>query len=335
MANSKNLAQLGLPLHACTCTRKCKRLASTEAQNLCRQDADILGIFYIDHNFGQDGRDDKKTLLLLHGFPSSSYDFAGAFWQGLTTHYSRIIALDLLGYGFSDKPRSRSEKYSIMTEADITEGLLQYLAVEQAHILAHDIGDTVAQELLARFNDRAMGASTGLSPSSPLNILSLCFLNGGLFPEQHRASTTQKILNNNVIGPIVSSVSTYSMFARSFSSTFGPNTQPSRAFLQDTYTSLQLNGGKLILPQLLKYMAERRANRSRWVGAIVHSKCKVGLINGPADPISGKHAAERYKELVSKPWVYMLDYHIGHYPHVEAPQAVLEGYQQFLDHIKN
>ena len=273
-------------------------------------------------------------MLLLHGFPSSSYDFAGAFWEGLTAHYSRIIALDLLGYGFSDKPRSHSEKYSIMTEADVTEGLLQYLAVEQVHILAHDIGDTVAQELLARFNDSTMGASTGLSQSS-LNILSLCFLNGCLFPEQHRASTTQKILNNNVIGPIVSSVSTYNMFARSISSTFGPSTQPSEAFLRDTYTSLQFNGGKLILPLLLKYMAERRANRSRWVGAAVHSKCQIGLINGPADPISGKHAAERYKELVSKPWVYILEDHVGHYPHVEAPQAVLAGYQQFLDHINN
>lgn len=272
-------------------------------------------------------------MLLLHGFPSSSYDFAGAFWQGLTTHYGRIITLDLLGYGFSDKPRSQSEKYSIMTEADITEGLLQYLAVQPVHILAHDIGDTVAQELLARFNDRTVGASTGLSHSSSLNILSLCFLNGGLFPEQHRASTTQKILNNNVIGPIVSSVSTYGMFARSFSSTFGPSTQPSKAFLRDTYTSLHFNGGKLILHQLLKYMAERRANRSRWVDAILHSKCRVGLINGPADPISGQHAAERYRELVPNPWVYMLEDHIGHYPHVEAPQAVLKGYQQFLDHI--
>ena len=249
------------------------------------------------------------------------------------THYTRIIALDLLGYGFSDKPRSRSEEYSIMTEADITEGLLQYLAVGQVNILAHDIGDTVAQELLARFNERTAGISTGLSHPNAINILSLCFLNGGLFPEQHRASITQKLLNNNVIGPIVSSVSSYSMFVRSFSSVFGPRSQPSSAFLRDTYTSLQFNGGKLILPNLLNYMAERRANRSRWVGAIVNSKCQVGLINGPADPISGRHAAERYVELVSKPWVYMLEDHIGHYPHVEAPQAVLKGYKEFIDHI--
>lgn len=222
-----------------------------------------------------------------------------------------------------------------MTEADITEGLLKYLAIEQVHILAHDIGDTVAQELLARFNDRAAGGSSGLSSPSSLNTLSLCFLNGGLFPEQHRPSTTQKLLNNDAIGSIVSSVSSYSMFARSLAPVFGPKTQPSSTFLQDTYASLQFNGGKLILPRLLKYMAERRANRNRWVGAVVTSKCKVGLINGPADPISGIHAAERYRELVPKPWVYMLEDHIGHYPHVEAPQAVLKGYREFLKHISN
>lgn len=247
------------------------------------------------------------------------------------SQYSRIITLDLLGYGFSDKPRSPSENYSIMTEADVTEGLLQHLAIEQVHILAHDIGDTVAQELLARFNGRAAHGSAGVrNPFSP-NISSICFLNGGLFPEQHRPSTTQKLLNNDVIGSILSSVSSYSMFARSLTPVFGPKTQPSSTFLRDTYASLQFNGGKLILPRLLKYMAERRANRDRWVGALVNSRCKIGLINGPADPISGIHAAERYRELVPKPWVYMLEDQIGHYPHVEAPQAVLQGYREFCN----
>jgi len=300
---------------------------------LCRQDASTVGIFYIDDKASK-GVTDKNTLLLLHGFPSTSYDFAGAFWEGLKSDYKRIIILDFLGYGFSDKPRTASEKYSLMVEADIVEGLLQHLDVQEVHILAHDVGDTVAQEMLARFNDRSMGLSHGLCHPSPLKILSLCFLNGGLFPEQHRASFTQKLLNNDWAGPIVSSMSTYGMFAGTFASVFGPKTQPNINFLQDTYALLKINGGKLILPQLLKYMAERRANRERWVGALINSTCQIGLINGPADPISGKHAAERYKELVPQPWVYMLDAHIGHYPHVEAPKAVLKGYKQFCEHVR-
>lgn len=299
----------------------------------CRQDATSAGIFYIDDRDSK-GVTDTKTLLLLHGFPSASYDFAGTFWESLKSDYKRIIVLDFLGYGFSDKPRTASEKYSIMVEADIVEGLLQYLDVKQVHILAHDIGDTVAQEMLARFNDRTMGLSTGLSHPSPLKILSLCFLNGGLFPEQHRASFTQKLLNNDFAGPIVSSLSSFSMFAGSFASVFGPNTQPTKSFLHDTYALLDISGGKLILPKLLKYMAERRANRDRWVGALTNSKCQIGLINGPADPISGRHAAQRYEELVPKPWVYMLEDHIGHYPHVEAPHSVLEGYRAFCQHVK-
>lgn len=300
----------------------------------CRPDSTTAGVFYIDDNSIKEGKAGEKTLLLLHGFPSSSYDFAGTFWDGLKHHYGRILVLDLLGYGFSDKPRTAAEKYSVMTKADITEGLLHYLEIRKVHILAHDIGDTVAQEMLARFNDRTAGLSSELSYPSSLKILSLCFLNGGLFPEQHRASITQKLLNNDVVGPIVSSVSTYGMFVKSFAPVFGPKTQPSQGFLKDTYASLQFNGGKLILPRLLKYMAERRANRDRWVGALLDSRCQIGLINGPADPISGGHAAERYKELVPKPWVYMLEEHIGHYPHVEAPQAVLKGYTEFCQHLK-
>ncbi len=33
---------------------------------------------------------------MLHGFPSTSYDFAGAFWEGLKSEYKRIIVLDFL-----------------------------------------------------------------------------------------------------------------------------------------------------------------------------------------------------------------------------------------------
>ena len=80
-------------------------------------------------------------------------------------------------------------------------------------------------------------------------------------------------------------------------------------------------------------MAERRAQRERWVGGLINSQCAIGLINGPADPISGRHAAERYKELVPHPWVYILEDHIGHYPHVEAPQAVLAAYDKFWKHV--
>ncbi len=67
------------------------------------------------------------------------------------------------GFGFSDKPRGLDPTpYSIFTYADVAESLLEHLDVAAVHVLAHDIGDTVAQELMARHISRqAEGGLTG------------------------------------------------------------------------------------------------------------------------------------------------------------------------------
>jgi pimeloyl-ACP methyl ester carboxylesterase len=121
----------------------------------------------------------KPWLLLIHGYPTSSWDW-NFVWADLAAHF-RIAAMDMLGFGLSEKPRGHV--YSIFTQADFQEALLEHLGVSEAHILAHDYGDTVAQELLARHNEGALSFS----------IKSIIFLNGGLFPEQHRARPIQKL----------------------------------------------------------------------------------------------------------------------------------------------
>ncbi|NWZ36332.1 MEST protein, partial [Brachypodius atriceps] len=105
-----------------------------------------LNIFYRDSS-GAVGSSD--VVVLLHGFPTSSYDWS-KIWEGLTQRFHRVIALDFLGFGFSDKPRPHG--YSIFEQATIVEGLLRHLGLRQRRInlLSHDYGDTVAQELLHR-----------------------------------------------------------------------------------------------------------------------------------------------------------------------------------------
>jgi len=122
----------------------------------------------------------KDTILLIHGFPTSSWDWA-KIWPALSADY-RLIAMDMLGFGFSDKPDPH--QYSIHEQADIVEDIVQQLGLKQFHVLAHDYGDTVAQELLARQKE---GTGSG-------KWTSICFLNGGLFPETHQALLIQKLL---------------------------------------------------------------------------------------------------------------------------------------------
>lgn len=103
----------------------------------------VLGhsIFVVD-----EGDSSLPTIVLLHGFPTSSWDWQ-PIWSELAKNY-RLIALDMLGFGFSDKPNSRT--YTIHLQADIVEALVEIKGLKSFHLLAHDYGDTVAQELLAR-----------------------------------------------------------------------------------------------------------------------------------------------------------------------------------------
>ncbi len=271
-------------------------------------------IFYIDEGAGE-------RLLCIHGFPTSSWDWQYT-WQPLINKY-RVIAPDMLGFGFSDKPRSYP--YSIHDQADLHEALMQKLDIKAAHIIAHDYGDTVAQELLARHNKREAKGQ------NPFKIQSLVLLNGGIFPEMHHARPIQKLLESP-LGFLASNFYGEEKFRESFSNVFGTQTKPNLEELTHFWNIMRYQKGNLILHKLIHYMADRRKHRDRWVNALIETKVPLRLINGPEDPVSGRHAAERYQQLIPESDVVLLD-KIGHYPHTEAPEQFLEAYFEFREKL--
>lgn len=250
--------------------------------------------------------------MCLHGFPTSSWDFA-PLWPELTARFD-VIAPDLVGLGRSDKA---ARPITVGLQADVVLGLLEAEGVTEAHLFVHDLGDTVAQELLAR---QAEGAS-------PVRWRSCLLLNGGLFPETHRPRLIQRLLASPV-GPVVAWFSTERTFRRNLAATFGPHTQPDEAFLAGGWTLLAADGGRAALPWLIRYMHERRTHRARWVGVLERPVVPTRFVNGALDPVSGRHAAERYRALVPDADVVLLE-QLGHYPHVEDPPAVLAAFLDF------
>lgn len=262
-----------------------------------------------------EGDPGQETILLIHGFPTSSWDWHPV-WSSLRERY-RLVAMDMLGFGFSDKPSAH--RYSIHEQADLVEGLVRALGLERFHVLAHDYGDTVAQELLARQN-----AGQGVG-----QWLSVCFLNGGLFPETHRALLTQKLLLSP-LGWLFNKLSGKRSFDRAFSRVFGPDTKPSAQELDDFWSLVTYNNGRHIFHNLITYMNDRKRHRERWVDAIRRSRVPVAMINGSVDPVSGAHMVARFEELdLPLAWLEQLE-SIGHYPQVEAPGAVSDSYLKFL-----
>ena len=267
--------------------------------------------------FYQDSEEGDQVLLCIHGFPTASWDWNG-LWPELTKGF-RVVTLDMIGFGLSAKPKDYN--YSILDQADLCESFLKHLNISSFHILAHDYGDTVAQELLARHEERK------INQVNVLEILSICLLNGGLFPESHKPRPIQKLLNSPV-GSIISHLLNESAFNKSFSAVFGKETKPSPEELSEFWQLIDHEKGQYISHKIIRYINERKQYRERWVMPLQKTSVPVRLINGVDDPISGIHMAERYMEIIPNPDVVLLD-NVAHYPQVEAPERVFAAFTEF------
>ncbi|KAJ8269182.1 hypothetical protein COCON_G00117890 [Conger conger] len=277
-------------------------------------------IFYKD-SAGAVGSTD--VVILLHGFPTSSYDWY-KIWEPLSQRFNRVIALDYLGFGFSDKPRHH--RYSIFEQASIVEALVSHLGLrhQRVNLLAHDYGDTVALELLYRRDNNRTGH---------LTINSLCLSNGGLFPETTYPRFLQKLLKDSgFLSSVFTRLINFMLFSRGIGEVFGPYTQPTEAELWDMWIGIRFNDGNLVMDSILQYINQRLKHRERWVGTLTSTFIPLHMIYGPLDPVNPHPQFIRlYQKLVKRSTVSVLDEHISHYPQLEDPTGFLNSYLNFIN----
>lgn len=279
-------------------------------------------IFYMDVK----GRGSQGTVVCLHGFPTFSWDWSKVL-PGLEKDFNRVVLLDFLGYGFSNKPAAHS--YTIGEQADIVEKLAQTLSVQQAHLLSHDYGDTVALELLARHN---AASESGSSKPASLSVQSLTMLNGGVFPETNNPRPMQKLLLVPVIGPILSRLTFFQLFKFGFGEIFGDK-KPADEEYEDFYAGLRHKDGHHVTPNLLQYIPERSQFKDRWVGALTSTKVPVLMIYGPADPVNPPVFVAHFRKIVPQHRLEVMENSIGHYPQWEEPDSVVHLLSRFLQQL--
>jgi pimeloyl-ACP methyl ester carboxylesterase len=246
------------------------------------------------------------TLTLLHGFPSSSHDWAKVAPALAERH--ALLAPDFLGFGASDKPADHD--YSLIEQADLVEALWARDGVTSTTVAAHDYAVSVAQELLAR---RAEGALA-------VDLVAVHLLNGGLYPDVHRPQPVQTALLDPEQGPRISANLTEELFVASLEPTFAEGFDAA-ADSADIWKATSNRDGQLIAHRLIRYMIDREANEGRWVTALETTDVPLGFVWGMLDPVSGAHMAERIRErLPHAPFVELDD--VSHWPSLEAPERV-------------
>ncbi len=256
------------------------------------------------HSFRQPG--EGLLLLLLHGFPSSSYDWRLLLEQDVP---SNVLAFDFLGFGLSDKPREHD--YSLFWQADLTEELVRrHGDGHPVLILAHDMGTSVANELMAR----------DLEGKLAMEVAGIVLFNGSMVLEAASPTPAQRALRSR-LGPLVARLSSERFFRHQFGSVFSEAHPLSDAEAEDQWSLVCHNGGRTLGHRLVSYMDQRETHAERWHGAIREWPGELSLAWGLRDPVATTAVLAALRELRPQVPVSELP-ELAHYPQLEDPRQI-------------
>lgn len=256
-------------------------------------------VFVID-----EGNSDK-TLVILHGYPTSSYDYYKVLPE-LSKHY-RVIIHDHLGFGFSDKPIHYS--YSLIEQADVALLLWKQLKLQKVTLLAHDYGTSVATEILARYTTKLIN----------IEIEKLIFCNGSMHIELANLRLIQKLLKNKYTGKFLGSLTNYPIFKRNMQNVYFNKSKATSVELQEMWKQLMFNDGRKVIHKLSNYINERYFFWYRWIGALKETQIPTKIIWAKNDPVAVFKIAETLAEEIPNNKLYSIE-NSGHFPMLETPE---------------
>jgi pimeloyl-ACP methyl ester carboxylesterase len=253
-----------------------------------------------------------EPLLVVHGFPTSSYDWAHLVPR--LARHRRVVLFDMLGFGLSAKS---DRPYTIALQADVAEAVVASLGIERLALMTHDVGDTVGGELLARSLEGGWG----------VEVTRRVVTNGSIYIEIAQLTDGQQMLLAQPDAVLPQGIGP-ELMAASLVATLAPG-----------HADVDMAGhaelvchrdGDRLLPRTIRYIEERRANERRFTGAIEAHPSPLHVAWGPEDPIAVAAMAERLVAARPDATLAWVD-GAGHYPMVEDPERYLAAVLPFLE----
>ncbi|MEM6271621.1 MAG: alpha/beta hydrolase [Bacteroidota bacterium] len=263
----------------------------------------------------------ERTLLLVHGFPESSYTYH-AVVDGLQNTFERIILFDFPGFGWSDKPEATYE-YSLMVHADVAFAVWQHFGVKGGHVLAHDMGVSVATEILARHEQDLLPKwfSVGLQ--------SLTLTNGSMVLEFARLRITQKLLLSRNGGFFNRLFIIYRLFRHQIRSAHG-NDRLADGEIWALWEGNVLQDGHRKIYRLIRYYRERaRFEKTRWLPALARTALPLHLCWGDQDAVAKVAMAHYLKEKVCSQATLTIMSGLGHFGQMGSPAEWVAAVEAF------
>jgi pimeloyl-ACP methyl ester carboxylesterase len=252
------------------------------------------------------GGGNGALLLFLHGFPSSSYDWRPLL--ELRPADEATLCFDFLGFGLSAKPRDH--QYTLAWQADATEELVRRSGAERVFVVGHDMGTSVATELMAR----------DLRGELEMSMAGALLFNGSMLLHLAKPTLGQKLLRSR-LGPVFARLTNERGFRAQFSRIFSPQHPLSAEEAADQWSLLTHDGGQRIAHRTIHYMAERERFTERWHGAIRDWPGPLTLAWGLLDPVARTEVLDGLRAL--RPGVETIDLpDCAHYPQIEQPELI-------------
>jgi pimeloyl-ACP methyl ester carboxylesterase len=263
---------------------------------------DVLGRqLYVQRREGGEA----PLLLFLHGFPSSSYD-----WRPLLDlrEGESALAFDFLGFGLSEKPRDHI--YTLAWQADAAEELIRRAGSPPVFLVGHDMGTSVATELMARDLREEIG----------MKLIGALLFNGSMLLHLAKPTVGQRLLRGR-LGPLFARLTSERSFRAQFSRVFSTEHPLSAEEAADQWSLLTHNGGQRVAHRTIHYMAERERFTERWHGAIRDWPKPLTLAWGLKDPVARTEVLEGLRAL--RPGVEAIELpDAAHYPQIEQPELI-------------
>ena len=254
-------------------------------------------------------------LVLLHGFPSSSFDWRSFLEQ---EPERAVLALDFLGFGLSDKPRDHL--YTLAWQAALVEELVsRHLGGAPAFVVAHDMGTSVATELLARDLEGHLG----------FKLCGALLFNGSIVLARASLTRSQRLLRGPV-GSLAARLANRAVFGSEFGAIFSAAHPLSDEEAADQWALICHNGGRTLGHRLIHYLDERERFAHRWHGAVRDWPGSLSFAWGTEDPVATTSVLEALVELRPQAPVRKLP-GIGHYPQIEDPPALAAAVAEAVD----
>lgn len=247
----------------------------------------------------------RPPLLVLHGFPTCSYD-----WEPVMDAFTAerdVVVLDYVGFGLSDKPDLR---YSLRLYADGVEAVAAHFGLTHVDLVTHDLGDSVGGEILRRSLEGTLDFTIGR------RVLT----NGSIYIEMAQLTMGQQLLlglpdqREDLVA-----ADGGTGYKGGVAGTFAPDSPVDEDEMEVLAELARLQDGLSLLPRTIRYIEDRRADQPRYTGAIEEHPSPVHVVWGDLDPVAVHDMAERFVSTRTDAVLTTLD-GVGHYPMIEAPE---------------